>query len=117
MSTEGCFIFQGSMRRVVSSIGFYAGMFGIYAVIYMRLYVYRVVFVTFFLGDLVQLESYIFECFESERQQERRIRGGERIVRQVGGLGRVVGVALGRAEGGGGAGTIFWFWVGCWAWV
>lgn len=55
------------MRRVVSSIGFYAGMFGIYAVIYMRLYVYRVVFVTFFLGDLVWLESYIFECFESER--------------------------------------------------
>lgn len=121
MPTEGCSTSQGSMRRAASSTGSHAGMPGTHAVTHMRSHAHRAVPVTSFLGDSAQLESHTSECpeseSESERQQERRTRGGERTVRQAGGPGRAAGAALGRAEGGGGAGTISWPWAGCWAWA
>lgn len=117
MPTEGCSTSQGSMRRAASSTGSHAGMPGTHAVTHMRSHAHRAVPVTSFLGDSAQLESHTSECPESERQQERRTRGGERTVRQAGGPGRAAGAALGRAEGGGGAGTISWPWAGCWAWA
>lgn len=77
--------------------------------------------VTSFLGDSAQLESHTSESpREHAAAGERKIRGGEKTVRQAGGppasgCRRRVGPAA--AEGGGGEGVISWPWEGCWAWA
>lgn len=67
-------------------------------------HMHRAVPVTSFLGDSAQLESHTSQFPESKWQQEKRIRGGERTVRQASACKAPVGLA---AEGGGGEGSDF----------